>query len=129
MFAKLKHRIRQWWAAFLISVLGIGGVYAQVVTDTVSWTAPTLRVDGSALPASEINGYNVYSSTSLTGPETLQPLVTGLTVTLSRGTTATGTRCYSVATVDTGNAESDHTARVCKTVKALPSAVTGLAVN
>ena len=49
--------------------LGLGISGANAVTKTFTWTWPTLRTDGSALPLSQIGGFILYDT---------QPVVPGL---------------------------------------------------
>jgi hypothetical protein len=122
-------KVRRWWAAFLIAVFGAGAVMSQTVTDTLSWTAPSTRVDGSALTAAEIASYKVYSGAVAGGPKTLLATVTTLGTTSARGSNPVGTRCYDVTTVDSTGLESAHSVEACKTVTGPPTSPSNLVVK
>ncbi len=104
---------------------------AQVVTDTVSWTWPTQRTDGAALPLSEIAKVTISWGTSTAGPFTnprdVAPPATSTVFT--RAAPVTGERCYVAAITDSEGRVSGQTGPVCKTVKAAPNAASGLNVT
>jgi len=77
-----------------------------VFADTVSWTPPTEREDGTALPASEIAGYNIYNTQ---GTKINQAPIAGTSFWVDRiGTPQT----LFVTTLDTENRESENSSGV-----------------
>ena len=96
---------------FFAGVLFIGGLfaldYAKADTVTLSWQPPTTRVDGSALDAKLISGYNIqYQGKWLE----FTPLTT------KTYTVGPGKHCYAVNTVLVGDIKSDYSDKKCKTV-------------
>lgn len=92
----------------------ISAAKAQTVSDNLTWTAPTQRVDGSALPASEILQYRILSSKVAGGPysvvnDNIAPDRTSYT----RADRPMGRQCYVMRTVDTGGLVSNNSAEVC----------------
>jgi hypothetical protein len=119
-------------SAAIASVLsGCTDARAQVVTDTLSWTMPTSRVGGAVLPISEIAKTTIAWGTSPGGPyPNLQDVPSPTTrFVFTRGTPATGTRCYTGFVTDTQGTIGGASAEVCKTIVAAPGAPTGLLVN
>jgi hypothetical protein len=111
---------------------GCGSAEAQQQTDTVSWTLPTARENGAALPASEIAKTTVKvraSATSSTNLSTVDVAAPGTSVVIPRSGSGFGTVCYVATVTDTGGRESAETAAACKTLVARPGAPTGLAVQ
>lgn len=104
---------------------------AQVTTDVVSWTLPTQRTDGSALPVSEIAKTTVAWGTSAAGPfPNVQDVASpGTSHTFTRGAPGTGTRCYVAFVTDTGGRVGGQVGPACKTVTAAPGAPTNLQVQ
>jgi len=98
-------------ALFLVSL----PVAADVLD--LTWTAPTTRVDGTPMPASEIKHYRL----SWTVKGVVQPdkVVTGVSYALDTGALV-GRTCVVIRTVDTDLLESDPTGQVCKNVKPNP---------
>ena len=108
-------------------VVACSSATSQTTTDTLTWTHPTERVDGAALPAAEIRETVIawgpkggpYTQGSVTVP------APATTVQVNRPQTP-GTRCYVAQTVDTGNRSSVFSNEACKTIFANPKAPTGL---
>jgi hypothetical protein len=100
--------------SLVVAWVALGVAQAQTtVTVSVAWTAPTTRVDGSALPSTEIAGYNVVSVVN----GTTQPQVAVGAVTSTTLTVGNGTVCVRLQTRDTDGQVSDWTADVCKKAK------------
>lgn len=107
---------------------------APSVTDTLNWTMPTQYTDGTALPISAIAKTVVVWGATSGGPysSTQDVAAPATTVALLRPNEGYGTRCYRVAVVTTpaeGGAQGAWSDEACKTVKAPPSAPTGLTVQ
>lgn len=128
--ARLKRRIVSGFLAVLAALgLYTGAVYSQTVTDVLTWTNPTTRIDGAALTN--------LASTRISWGKKGGPYTDGSRVVAAPGTTASiqrtgtgiGTICYIAVAIDADGLESTSTGEVCKTVNAIPSAVTGLAVQ
>ena len=83
---------------------------------SISWVAPTSRVDNSTLSLSEIAGYRVYRGTDPDNlvllKDTTDPSITNLNIT----ETQPGTYYYAVTTYDTNGLESNYSEVVSKTV-------------
>lgn len=134
-------KLRQWAAAIkrklialgisVLTALGLysGAVYSQTVTDTLSWTNPTLRIDGSPLTNlatikiswGKQGGPYTDGSKSAAAPAT--------TLTVQRTGTGIGTICYVAVAIDADGLQSTPTSEVCKTVNAIPAAISGLKVE
>lgn len=103
---------------------------SQTSSDTITWTNPTQRVDGTAMPLSEIRETTIawgqrggpYTTGSVTVP------APATTVDVPRPATP-GTRCYVAMTTDTGNRSSAFTNEVCKTLLAGPNPPSNLQVQ
>lgn len=133
---KVKKAARNVWAWLVAAALAVAAFFgydadAQVVTDTVSWTLPTQRVDGSALPASEIAKTTIAWGTSQAGPfPNVQDVASpGTSHVFTRSSPGTGTRCYVGYVTDTEGRVGGQAGPVCKTVKAAPATVGGLTVQ
>lgn len=103
---------------------------SQSTSDTLTWTHPTARVDGAAMPLSEIRE-TVIAWGPAGGPYTAGTVTVpapATTVNVPRPATP-GTRCYVAMTTDTGNRSSAFTNEVCKTILAGPRAPTNLQVQ
>jgi len=61
---------------FVLALFSFGAVAAPA-TSTLSWTAPSTRVDGTPLEAEEIKEYRVYYTIDGTAPGTGEPIVVG----------------------------------------------------
>ena len=84
----------------------------------ITWTAPTQRVDGTALTAAEIAGYQLaWSVKGVSQPvKTIPP---GTAYTLDTGALY-GKTCVTLATIDTDGLLSDPTPSVCRNAKPNP---------
>jgi hypothetical protein len=104
---------------------------AQTVTDTVSWTMPTQRVGGAALPINEIAKTTIAWGTVPGGPyPNIQDVISpAVQFVFTRGTPATGTRCYTAFVTDTQGRVGGSSAEGCKTIVAVPNPPTSLQVN
>lgn len=103
---------------------------SQTTTDTLTWTHPTARVDGTAMPLSEIRETVIAWGPS-GGPYTggsVTVAAPATTTTIPRPSTP-GTRCYVAMTTDTGNRSSAFTNEVCKTILGNPNPPTNLKVQ
>lgn len=90
----------------------------QDAVDTISWTAPTQRVDGSPLPASEIASYRFSWGRSPAGPFDLgSASASGSASTLEVPRPLDGRRCYVGVTIDTTAQESDPSSPAACTEK------------
>lgn len=87
-------------------------------------TPPTTREDGTSLPPTEIDHYNLYVSYNGGPAEVIEN-----DVILSNGTfsasinvdaIASGLYSYTMTTVDTGGVESEHSNMVTMEVRAAP---------
>jgi hypothetical protein len=86
--------------------LGLGINGASAVTKTFTWTWPTLRTDGSALPLTQIGGFTLYdTSVPAPGlPGNPVPCPTTLPPTTATGTCSanvTGGHAFVAVTQDT----------------------------
>lgn len=83
-------------------------VITPVVTRSVqlSWTAPTTRANGTALPSSEIAGYEIYMATSTSGPFNTVVTVDGNVTRAIVKDLAPGTYYFGITTLDTNGLES-----------------------
>jgi hypothetical protein len=124
-------RIAALLAGLLLSAL------ASAATGGLSLTAPTTRVDGSPLLASEIASYTIACTYTPTGgvaaacvaltPTSLPGASVGGTVTFT--VSQNGQACFTLATVDTGGRVSLPTNAACKAVTiANPNPPTGVTV-
>jgi hypothetical protein len=107
--------------ALFIYLLVASPVLADV---TVSWTAPTAREDGMALPASEIAGYIIsYTRDSVSqSPITTSPLTSAVIA------GPVGRYCVTLQTLDTDGLVSDPTTPVCNS-KGKPRKPTNVTVR
>ena len=94
-------------------VITLPALAATTQTATLSWSAPTTRVDGTALQSSEIASYNVYYSvgsqptTASTKARVDSGSATGTTVTLNLDPSPSPQTVYfAVTAVDTNGVES-----------------------
>lgn len=110
------------WAAL---VLLLGVTAARADTLNVSWSAPTERVDGTQLPASEIAGYLLDWTVRGNAQATLT-LGAVTSYTLDTGT-LTGRTCVTLRTVDTDGLTSDPSETVCRNAK--PNAPSSLRIG
>lgn len=130
-WAKFRAWIASTIAALALAIgalLGIQPGETQQTVDTLTWTNPTTRTDGSALTnlveiriqwGAQGGPYNdgqrvvAAPSTSITVPRDATP----------------GTRCYVAVAVDAGGLESAPSNEACKTITAPPDAIGDLSVN
>ena len=105
-------------ALMLVLMLLLGSAIARADTVEVSWTAPTERVDGTALPATEIAGYRLSWTLNGTAQSDLT-VPPGTSYTLDTGT-QTGRVCLVMRTVDTDGLESVATGEVCRKARPRP---------
>ena len=98
----------------------------QAGTATVSWSAVTACVDGSAVVNCPISGYRVYGATQ-GAPKTVVANVTAAELSAAFTSVPPGVWCYDVTALS-GAVESAHSVETCKTVvpvaPAPPSLVT-----
>jgi len=85
---------------------------AQVTNDNLTWTAPTQRVDGSALAPNEILQYQVLTAKVCTGTFTLLQTVGPSPLSFTRSNRPDGRQCYKLRTVDTTGLISPDSATV-----------------
>ena len=98
----------------------------------VTWSAPTTRADGSALPAAEIAGYELYL-TNEAAVTILPASATSYDYTVPVGYTTKSTDSAAMIAVDTGGLKSAPSPSVAlpvgvTTPKPLPGAPTSLSV-
>jgi hypothetical protein len=74
----------------------------------LAWTAPSTRADGSALTASELNGYRIYYSLegSSSSADTILTVNGGSTTALKITLTAAGTYAFAITAIDQNGLES-----------------------
>lgn len=102
-------------AAIVLGALFLTGcdpAKAQVTSDVITWTAPTQRVDGSALAPSEILQYQILSARVCTGTFTLLQTVGPSPLSFTRANRQPGRECYKLRTVDTAGVVSPDSAIV-----------------
>lgn len=116
--------------AVLAVLAGCGKADSQTATDTLTWTHPVTREDGSALPLAEIRETLVAWGPS-GGPYTQGSVTVAAPATTVQVTNpgTPGTRCYVAYTRDTGMRLSVASAQACKTILANPRPPTGLTVQ
>ena len=114
------------------------GIFAAPATSTLTWTAPTTRVDGTPLQATQIEEFRVYHGIDI-GPD---PLAIGPEYTAVTGENATDITIdltprpepyvisFAITTVDRDGLQSALSETVSKTFQvdstAAPSAPTNL---
>lgn len=116
----MKPPLPRFWK-FVIVILGLALVIyaaaisnAQVVSDTVTWQAPTTRSDGTPLAPSEILQYRIAWARVAGGPYTEgSATVAGDVLTFTRTDRAPGRACYVGFTIDTAGLESVASAESC----------------
>lgn len=119
-------------AALLISCGGsspIPPADGQTVVDTLNWTNPTTRTDGS--PLTNLATIRIQWGASPSGPFNLGQVDVAAPAT-SRNITRTsniGTLCYVATAIDANGLASAPSNAACKTVVANPNPVTGLTVS
>lgn len=103
----------------LQTALAAFNLTVKSTTARLSWNAPTMRSDGSALPLSELAGYRIYTGTT---PDALVPLID---INDPGTTTHTITKLpaaqhyYAVSAYNISGVESERSAVVSKTISAL----------
>jgi hypothetical protein len=100
-----------------------------MATATLTWTPPTSRTDGTALPPDQIAGADVFDSASLT-PTVPVGSVSGASGSFTTDILAVGVHNFTVITRDTtghSSAASNMASATVPAVLANPSAVTDLA--
>ena len=119
-------KLSPWFRVFLAAlvILGVGVVAfslsscssseAQVTNDTVNYTPPTTREDGSALPDSEILQYTIKWGAVPGGPYTAGNAVVQKTERpWIRTNRPAGRACYVMRTIDTAGIESVDSNESC----------------
>jgi fibronectin type 3 domain-containing protein len=94
-------------------------------TAVLTWTAPTLRQDGSPLTGALT--YNVYQGASGAETKLSIPAVTALIYTATGSSGAT--LCWKVSAVDSNGLEGALSNEACKTFPASPPSAPVLTVN
>ncbi|MCF6237078.1 MAG: fibronectin type III domain-containing protein [Gammaproteobacteria bacterium] len=82
---------------------------------TLTWTAPTTRMDGSFVPMSEIAGYRVYMGATPDSITLVDEVVDPYTMEYQFSALDSGTYYFSVTALDTDDQESDIPEPVSKT--------------
>ena len=72
---------------------------AQAASEVLTWTPPTTRTDGSALPANQIGAANIFDAIS--GTPVQIGSVQGAVGTFTTGQLSPGTHVFTVVTCDT----------------------------
>jgi ABC-type glycerol-3-phosphate transport system substrate-binding protein len=120
---------------YLIALLAVlpflyscgGDASAAPVVDTITWTNPTTREDGT--PLTNLASVTVQWGSTPGGPYnvgTVSVLTPATSVTVTRAGTGIGTVCYVGMAVDAAGVSSAPSNESCKTVAARPSAPTVL---
>ena len=91
-------------------------VIASADSAVITWTPPATRVDGSALPAGEIDSYILRQN----GVEV--DVISGTATSYQIDNLSVGEYCYDMQTVDSEGRSGPFSVVVCKTVKAAPGA-------
>lgn len=100
--------------ASLVLFACIHGARAQLNVDTVTWSAPTARVDGSPLAPAEILQYRIEWGAVAGGPyDAGQATVPGSALEWVRTNRPTGRACYVAITIDTAGLESARSSEDC----------------
>ena len=98
-------------------------------TATLTWTAPTTRTDGTALPPDQIASADIFDSSSST-PTVAIGTVTGAAGSFTTGVLTVGVHNFTVVTTDTTghvSAASNVPSVTVAPTLANPSAITDLA--
>ena len=80
---------------------------------TISWSAPTLNVDGSPL-AGDLAGYIIYYGQDSGNYTELVDI--GHITSASVSALTSGTWCFTVTAYDAAGNESDYSEEICKTI-------------
>ena len=83
---------------------------------SLSWRAPSQRVDGKTLSMSEIDGYRIYYGTSPGDYDSVLSVDNPYTFRLRIDDLPAGTYYFAMTTVDTNGLESDYSVETVKTV-------------
>lgn len=115
----MRHKITLFLATLFLTV----GAYAN--TADITWTHPTQRVDGTALPITEIKETQIdwaKCAVNNTFPTTVEGTraVPAPATTTSIGPLTYGTWCFRARTIDTAGRVSDNTGPVWKQYLAPP---------
>lgn len=99
----------------------------EAATTNLTCTAPTTRTDASALPASQIKGFNVYRASTAAGLAAAPILgtITGATCSYTDTTAPNALTFYAISAVDLANVESVKSNPVSLNLSA-PSAPTNV---
>ena len=116
----------------LISCGGAGPIPpadGQTVVDTLNWTNPTTRTDGS--PLTNLATIRIQWGSSPGGPFNLGQVDVAAPATTRNITRAAnvGTYCYVATAIDANGIPSAPSNAACKTVVANPNPPTGLTVS
>ena len=82
---------------------------------TLTWTAPTTRVDGSPVPMSELAGYKIYMGTASDAMTPVAKVSDPYTMEYQFSALDSGTYYFSVTALDTDDLESEIPEPVSKT--------------
>lgn len=80
-----------------------GGSVTAVVN--LSWTAPTTRIDSTAVVPSDIGGYHIYYGTDQANLQLLADINDGAVTTFDTQALSSGTYYFAVAAYDSNGAE------------------------
>ena len=95
---------------------GGGGPGNGNASATISWTAPTARVDGSAIAMSELGGYKIYYGTDSSSLSTIVTITNSSQFSYQFNNLQRGSVYYfRVTAYDMGNSESQMSNRVTRT--------------
>lgn len=89
---------------------------ASTGSATIHWTAPTSRLDGSALSLSQIDGYKVYEGTSTSDLSRIATVNDSSSVDVTVNGLASGTHYFAVSATDTDGLEGPQSKPVSFTV-------------
>lgn len=129
------NRRNSFLAAVLAILAALGFVFidrppeAQAAVDTVSWTNPTARVDGT--PLTNLAAVEVSWGTTPGGPYnggSRTVPAPGTSTTFDRPNTP-GTRCYVAVAIDAAGLRSAPSNEACKTLVATPRPPSNVTVN
>lgn len=113
--------------AKVVALVLAGGAPLAAKADliNVTWTPPTAREDGTALPPAEIDGYRlVWTVSGSVQPDKIVPA--GAQYTLDTGALR-GLVCVKMATIDTDGLESVLSDQACR--KSRPNRPTNLRIR
>lgn len=107
--------------AVLLVAVPLSANAAGALSDDLSWTLPTQRVDGTPLPIEEIAYTEIELWRNGVVVDTLQFAVPTVAYTYVRELPPNYEMCYAARVADTEGQLSDWTDLVCKTVRARPN--------